>query len=122
MTGVQTCALPICIARLLERTTMRENPAYTRAHPDEWSCRIEVTGRGGKKQVAEARHFRGHAKQPLSDQEIERKFRALARKTLPPLRIDGILRKAWSLEALTDIDELLALVDTRLHPGEETIE
>ncbi len=110
------------IAGLLERTTIRENPAYTRAHPDEWSCRIEVTARGGKKQVAEARHFRGHAKRPLSDQEIEQKFRALARKTLPPSRIDGILKKAWSLEALTDIDELLALIDTRLKPGEEPVE
>jgi len=110
------------IAGLLERTTMRENADYTKAHPGEWSCRIEVTGRGGKKHVAEARHFRGHAKRPLSDQEIEQKFCALARKAFPPARIDGILKSVWSLEALSDIDGLLALIDTRLHPGEETTE
>lgn len=107
------------IARLLERTTMREDPAYTKAHPDEWRCRIELAGRGGNKQVAEARHFKGHAKRPLSDEEIEKKFQGLARKVLPPGRIRGILRKAWALDELPDVGELLALFDYRLQPGDE---
>lgn len=107
------------IARLLERTTMRENPAFTRAHPDEWRCRIELTGRGGRKRAAEALHFKGHAKRPLSDEEIEQKFKGLARKVLPRGRIDGILKKAWALEELADVGELLALFDYRLQPGEE---
>jgi len=107
------------IARLLERTTMRENPAFTKAHPDEWRCRIELTGRGGRKRAAEALHFKGHAKRPLSDEEIEQKFKGLARKVLPRGRIDGILKKAWALEELADVGELLALFDYRLQPGEE---
>jgi 2-methylcitrate dehydratase len=110
------------IARLLERTTMRENPAYTKAHPDEWRCRIEMTGRGGKKQAAEARYFEGHAKRPLSDQEIEHKFHGLAQSVLSPGRIEGILKKAWSLEELSDVGELLALFDYRLQPGDEVTE
>jgi 2-methylcitrate dehydratase len=110
------------IGRLLERTTMRENPAFTRAHPDEWSCRIELTGRGGKRESAEARYFKGHARRPLSDREIEQKFRGLARTVLPPARIDGILEKAWSLEKLPDVGELLALFDYRLRPGDEVTE
>jgi 2-methylcitrate dehydratase len=110
------------INRLLERATMSENPAYTRAHPDEWRCRIEATGRGGMKQSAEARYFKGHAKRPLSDPEIEGKFRALAHRALPRARIDGILKKAWSLEELSDVDELLALFDYRLRPGDEVTE
>jgi 2-methylcitrate dehydratase len=110
------------IGRLLERTTMRENPVFTRAHPDEWSCRIELTGRGGKRESAQARYFKGHAKRPLSDGEIEQKFRALAHAALPPARIDGILKKAWSLEKLPDVGELLALFDYRLRPGDEVTE
>ena len=110
------------IGELLERTTMRENAAYTRAHPDEWSCRIELTGRNGKKQSAEALFFKGHAKRPLSDPEIEEKFRGLAKKALPRARIDGILKKAWTLEASPDVGDLLALVDYRLQPGDEIME
>jgi len=110
------------IGSLLGRTTMRENPAFTKAHPDEWSCCIELTGRSGKKHTAEARYFKGHAKRPLSDREIEQKFLGLARTVLPPARIDGILKKAWSLEKLPDVGELLALFDYRLRPGDEVTE
>lgn len=110
------------IRRLLERTTMRENPAFTQAHPEEWRCRIELTGRGGKKKAAEARYFKGHAKRSLSDRELEGKFEELARKVLQPGRIKGILRKAWSLEELPDVGELLALFDYRLQAGDEVTE
>ena len=110
------------VRHLLERTTMRENPAFTKSHPDEWRCRIELTGPGGKKRAAESRYFKGHARQPLSDGELEQKFEALARKVLPPGRIRRILRKSWSLEALPDAGELLALFDYRLQPGDEVTE
>ncbi len=110
------------VRHLLERTTMRENPAFTKSHPDEWRCRIELTGPGGEKRAAESRYFKGHARQPLSDGELEQKFEALARKVLPPGRIRRILRKSWSLEALTDAGELLALFDYRLQPGDEVTE
>jgi 2-methylcitrate dehydratase len=102
---------------VIERTAMRENPEFTKVHPAEWPCRIEVTTRDGRKHAAEARYFKGHAKRPLSDQEIERKFHELARKVLSDARIQGILKKAWSLEQLRDMGELLALFDYRLQPG-----
>jgi 2-methylcitrate dehydratase PrpD len=81
-----------------------------------------LAGRGGNKQVAEARHFKGHAKRPLSDEEIEKKFQGLARKVLLPGRIRGILRKAWALDELPDVGELLALFDYRPQPGDEVTE
>jgi 2-methylcitrate dehydratase len=95
---------------LLERTTIAEVPEFTRLHPEEWRCRIVVTGRGGERKVAEARHFKGHAKRPLSDEEIERKFRALTAGRLKKEQADVILATAWRLQQLADIGELLSLV------------
>ena len=95
------------VSGLLERTTITENPEFTRLHPEEWPCRIVVTGRGGERKAAEARHFRGHAKRPLSDAEIERKFRALTTRRLTREQADVILATAWRLEQLADIGELL---------------
>jgi 2-methylcitrate dehydratase len=100
------------IGRLIERTTMREDPSFTALHPHEWPCRIELTLRGGRKKAAEARYFRGHAKRPLSDQELELKFRGLAERALGPKRADAVLATAWKLEKLADIRELLGLVRT----------
>lgn len=94
---------------LIERTTIREDPAYTRLHPHEWPCRIELTLGGGKRKTAEARYFKGHAKRPLSDEEIELKFRALAEPLLGRRGTDAVLATAWKLERLADIGELLKL-------------
>jgi len=98
------------IAALLERTTIRENPAFTRAHPREWPCRIELTLRGGKKRVAEAPYFKGHAQRPLSDAEIEEKFRELTEPLLGRRAADAVLAAAWRLEKLSDIGDLLKLI------------
>jgi 2-methylcitrate dehydratase len=98
------------IAALLERTTIREVPEYSRAFPQEWPCRIEVTLRGGRKQAAEARYFRGHAKRPLSDEEIVRKFRFLAEKPLGRTRADAVLKMAWNADKLKNVRDLLRLL------------
>ena len=97
------------IAALIERTTIREDSAYTRLHPHEWPCRIELALRGGEKRAAQSRYFKGHAKRPLSDEEIELKFRTLAEPLLGRRGSEAVLAKAWKLERLADIGELLKL-------------
>jgi 2-methylcitrate dehydratase len=101
------------VAALIERTTMRENPEFSRAYPAEWPCRIELTLRGGDRRAAETRYFKGHARYPLTDAEIEKKFRALAAKALTPAQTDKVLATAWRLEKLKDIGELLGLLKFR---------
>jgi 2-methylcitrate dehydratase len=98
------------LTALIARMTMRENPDFSRVHPNEWPCRIELALSGGKRRTAEARYFKGHAQRPLSDEEIELKFRALAESVLGKKRADAVLEKAWRLEKLADIGELLGLL------------
>jgi len=98
------------ISALIERTAIREDPAYTRLHPHEWPCRIEFALRGGEKRAAQARYFKGHAKRPLSDEEVERKFRTLAEPVLGLRGADAVLATAWRLEKLADVRDLLKLL------------
>jgi 2-methylcitrate dehydratase len=98
---------------LIARTEVRENPDYTAAQPGQWPCRIELALRGGGRLAAEARYFEGHARRPLSDSELERKFRALASPVLAPERIAAILERTRALERLADLGELVALFDFR---------
>jgi len=101
------------ITTLIERTTIRENADFTRAYPAEWPCRIEIGVRGGATTGAETRYFKGHVKNPLTDAEIDAKFRALAAPALSKAQIDKVLAAAWRLEKLKDVGELLGLLKFR---------
>ena len=101
------------IAALIERTTLRESPDFSKTYPSEWPCRIEIRLRGGETRAAETRHFKGHAQNPLTDGEIEGKFRSLAAGALSPAQIDKVLATAWRLEKLDDIGKLLGLLRFR---------
>jgi 2-methylcitrate dehydratase len=101
------------LAALLERSTIRENADFTRVYPHEWPCRIELKLRGGGSTTAEARYFKGHAQDPLTDAQLEMKFRTLAAKALTPAQMEKVLATAWRLEKLTDIGELLGLLRFR---------
>jgi 2-methylcitrate dehydratase len=98
------------LVRLLDRTTIREDADYSKRHPHEWPCRIELTLRGGGKRVAEVSYFKGHPKRPLTDAEVEKKFRFLAEESLGDKRASAVLATAWKLEKLKDIGELVALL------------
>jgi 2-methylcitrate dehydratase len=98
------------LARLLERTTIREDPAYSKLHPREWPCRIDLTLRGGAGRTAEVRYFKGHPKRPLTDAEVELKFRELAEASLGEKRAGAVLAAAWGLEKLKNVGDLLKLL------------
>jgi 2-methylcitrate dehydratase len=102
------------IASLIERATIRENPEFSRAYPSEWPCRIEVKPRVGEVKSAATRYFKGHARNPLTDAEIEGKFRALAGSLLSPAQIEKVLATAWRLNQLGDVGDLLGLLKFRV--------
>ena len=56
---------------------------------------------------------RGHARNPMTDAEVETKFRSLAEPLLAPSTIAEILDRCWNLERQTDIGELLALFEIK---------
>jgi 2-methylcitrate dehydratase len=98
------------IAGLMKRMTLREKPAFTQLHPVKWPCVIEVTTKDGKQHSASVEYFKGHAKNPLSDQEVEHKFRALCEGRLAAGQAGRILETAWALDTLADISGLIDLL------------
>ncbi len=101
------------IKDLLAKMTIRENPEFTRSHPASWPCRIEVTTRSGERKVSTSEYWKGHVKNPMTDVEVEGKFRKLAAELLEPGQADRILAKLWDLDRLRDIGELIELLSVR---------
>jgi 2-methylcitrate dehydratase len=98
------------IAGLMERMTLRENAEFTALHPTRWPCRIEVTTRSGQTHTAAVEYFKGHAKNPLSDAEVEQKFRELTADHLAAGQASRIIDTVWQLDSLPDIGQLIDLI------------
>lgn len=94
---------------LLDKMKIIEKPEFTKAHPQTWPYRIEVALRSGKRLVAQAEYFKGHAKNPMSDAEVEAKYRELTGPLLEKSQIDQLLSTLWRLEELEDIGHVIGL-------------
>jgi 2-methylcitrate dehydratase len=73
-------------------------------------CNLEVATRSGQRYSAEVAYHKGHFKNPLSDREVEEKFRSLATDLLSPAQADALLDRLWRLEQVEDIGQVIGMV------------
>ncbi len=90
----------------IKKLTAVEDPDYTRRYPAESCSRLEITMRDGRKLVAETSYPKGNKGNPLTDAEVESKFRALAASAMPNDRLNHVLAQAWSLDKATSLQPL----------------
>jgi 2-methylcitrate dehydratase len=91
---------------LIKKLTVVEEPEFTRRYPAESCTRIEVTTTNGRRVAAETSYPKGHYRNPLTDGEVERKFRGLATGALGAEACDRVLAEVWDLENSTTLDKL----------------
>jgi 2-methylcitrate dehydratase len=83
------------------------NERYPRGIPN----RLTVTLSDGRKLVREVEFPRGHAENPMSDAEVEKKFRIMVEPRYGKERADRILATCWKLDKLRETGELIRLLD-----------
>jgi len=83
---------------LLDRTAIVEaadlNPGYPKGIPN----RLRLRMKDGKVYTKTVKYPRGHAGNPMTDQEVEKKFHRLAEGVLSKRWQDKVLTQTWSLE------------------------
>ena len=94
------------VRRLISKITMEENPEYTLRYPQESNVRLEIKGGGGQSHVAQTSYPRGHRNNPMSDEEVEAKFRRLSAEVLSQSQQDRVLELTWQLESLSGLEDL----------------
>ncbi len=97
------------LRRLLRRVAVSENSEFTKAYPRANSNLVRIILRGGSSLEKKVSYPRGHAKNPMTDQEVEEKFIALATPLLSRPRIKRILDTLWRLEKISNIRKVLRL-------------
>ena len=95
---------------LLEKTSVHEDAGFSAAYPERWCCRIEVRTRGGDTRSAAVEHFPGHPDNPMTDAELEAKFRGLAAARLDTAACDAILAGLRDLDSHRSITGVIDLL------------
>src|SRR5215472_11066331 len=70
-------------------------------------CELEVALKSGTRKTTRVEYHRGHFKNPMTDAELEEKFRLMAQKHLPADRVDRLLRVLWGIESEPDMSRLI---------------
>jgi len=84
---------------LESRVTLREDPELTAGYPEGIPNRITVTTTAGDRLVREVRFPRGHARNPMSDDELVAKFRLNVEERLSPAQADAVVEAVMHLES-----------------------
>ena len=77
--------------------------------PEAMLCRMEIEMKDGQRHRTAVEYHRGHWKNPMSDAEVQTKFRKLAAEVLKPDRADQLLERLWQLDELPDAGEIVRM-------------
>lgn len=94
---------------LVAKIKVHRDAALTARYPRGIPNRLELTLNDGAKLIAENEFPRGHDQNPMTDAEVEAKFRRMAAGRLDAAHQKTILDLCWRLDQLPSISELLGL-------------
>ncbi|MGQ0750140.1 MAG: MmgE/PrpD family protein [Betaproteobacteria bacterium] len=97
------------IRALTRRVKVRASDEADKRMPEAMLCRLTVVTRSGDRHTAVVEYHRGHYRNPMSESEVEAKFRKLADKTLTRSGTDRLLESLWRLEEMRDAGEVVRL-------------
>ena len=95
------------IAALISRTRIEASEEANRRVPEAMLCNFDLRMNDGRTYSSEVAHFRGHHLNPMTDAEVEAKFRGLCEGLLAPEQTEELLSRLWHLEDETSIGDLL---------------
>ncbi|TAK07064.1 MAG: MmgE/PrpD family protein [Candidatus Manganitrophaceae bacterium] len=97
---------------LMQKVRVLSDPELSAAYPGAIANIVEVEAHG-RREVERVDHPRGHPKNPVTDDEVEEKFRRLAGRLLSKLQVEKVLGRIWALEKVQSIGEILTPLKVR---------
>ncbi len=95
---------------LMQKITIAENEEFTRRFPAELTTEIEIETRSGERVIQTASYPRGHARNPMTDEEVGRKFAAQAERVMSAGARDALAGALWDIDRAAAVGSILDLV------------
>jgi len=86
------------LLELTGKIKILRDPALTARYPKGIPNRLTITLHGGKRLVKEVEFPRGHASNPMTDAEVEAKFRTLVAPRYGKERTEALLAGLWKID------------------------
>lgn len=94
---------------MLKKVTIVADPTLDALYPEKFPSHIRITMTDGRVFEGAMDHAKGSPRNPLADEEINAKFRSLARPVLSAERVDEIVQMSAALDELRDVREFARL-------------
>lgn len=91
---------------LIQKVRVMEDKNLDKQYPEAMPNLIEVIAKDGRRFSRKVSYPKGHPENPMTDQEVERKFLSLAENFVSAKDIDRILSAVWGLEKMRNIKGL----------------
>jgi len=91
------------VVSLMRKIKVGEIAELSAQYPESVPSRVTILTSSGETLVAEVRYPKGHAKNPMSDAEVERKFRGMIDGHAKADQCDRLLKACWALEEAEDV-------------------
>ena len=92
------------LLRIRGLTVPRSNPEVA-----DDAAIVAVTMQDGRRYTRHVEHAIGNIERPMTDAQLEEKFRDLAGRVIAPGRVEQIITKCWAFERIADCRELIGL-------------
>ncbi|HEY3249444.1 MAG TPA: MmgE/PrpD family protein [bacterium] len=97
------------VRAFLPRITVSEDLEHTSRYPRTLPVRMVVRTAGGHTLMEEVETPLGHPRRPMTDAQLERKFRACAVPPLSARRAKRLLARLWRIDTEDSLSDLLRL-------------
>ena len=94
----------------MQKVTVSASPKANSQYPQTLLSQVEVALYSGERFSSEVSYPRGHSKNPMTDSELEHKFRSQTRGLLASALTDNILDHLWNLEKVDDIGQVIEMI------------
>ncbi len=95
------------VLALVDRVKCSTSEEATRREAEVSLCELTLVMGNGENKSVRIEYHRGHWRNPMTDAEVETKFRSLVGDMLPKAGTDALLGQLWKLESVASIKSLV---------------
>ncbi len=106
------------IAALLDRTTVRIDPALTARYPEQWPARVTIRLANGETIEGSADYPRGNPENPVPFATLETKFRGLVEPRYDAALADRVIAAVRDLDTCPDVAAMMRDIQAAIRIGE----